>query len=81
MAEIKVTCVLMLREFDIVDAYKELDTKRGRKGGADRLSVNGERAYQVSRGGGGHPSEYYPCRARCVAAAAADLAGEDQEES
>jgi hypothetical protein len=52
--------VLTLREFDIKNAYEEWDRKYPSKGMKTAL---GERAYQVTGGGGGqHPANRYPCR-------------------
>jgi hypothetical protein len=52
--------VLTLREFDIKNAYEEWDRKYPSKGMKTAL---GERAYQVTGGGGGqHPADRYPCR-------------------
>lgn len=65
MAEIKLVCMLTLRELDVVDAYHEFDSDLevvGKK--ALVTTVNGDRAYQITRGGGSHPSDWYPCRAK-----------------
>ncbi|WEW56961.1 hypothetical protein PRK78_002420 [Emydomyces testavorans] len=59
MTEIRLVIAIMVREFDIYDAYAESDLKNGRA--KKNLQVNGERAYQISRGGC-HPSENFPCR-------------------
>ncbi len=56
---IKVTLVLLLRDFEITNAYEEWDLLAGKTVGPQ---VNGDRAYQVSRGGGGHPRDFYPCK-------------------
>lgn len=59
MMEIRLVVAIMVREFDFQDAYAESDRKKGQK--SENLRVNGERAYQIIRGGG-HPSENFPCR-------------------
>ena len=59
LAEMKIMLVLTVREFVIEDMYAESDARKGVRG---NLSFNGERAYMVRRGGG-HPSDYYPCKA------------------
>jgi hypothetical protein len=60
MTEIKTILVLTLRKFDIKNAYGEWDRKYPSKGIKTAL---GERAYQVTGGGGGqHPADRYPCR-------------------
>lgn len=63
MTEIKSVVSVMVREFDIHDAYAEIDKARGKN--KRNLLVNNERIYQISRGGG-HPSENFPCRAKLV---------------
>ena len=60
IAELKIILALTAREFMIVDAYGEWDVKMG-TGKREQGGVNGERAYQINRGGG-HPSDFYPCR-------------------
>lgn len=56
----KLTVVLLLRDFEITNAYEEWDLLAGKTAGPQ---VNGDRAYQVSRGGGGgHPRDFYPCK-------------------
>jgi hypothetical protein len=61
MTEIKMIVVLVLREFDGREAYEEWDGVGKGKGMAKR--ARGERAYQVTGGGGGqHPADRYPCR-------------------
>ncbi|KAF2870341.1 putative cytochrome P450 [Massariosphaeria phaeospora] len=60
IAEMKTVLVLMLREFSIQPAYEEWDKLHPTTG---VKTVDGERAYQVSGGGGGeHPANQYPCR-------------------
>lgn len=63
LTEMKLILALTIREFDLVDAYAELDAEKGNKG---NMKVNGERAYMVRVGGGGHPADGYPCRVRKV---------------
>lgn len=68
MTEIKLVCMLTLRELDVVDAYDEFDSDLGVVGLQPAITtVNGDRAYQITRGGGSHPSDWYPCRARLAA--------------
>ncbi|KAK0644877.1 Cytochrome P450 monooxygenase aflN [Lasiodiplodia hormozganensis] len=60
LTEIKTLLVMTLRSFDIKPAYDEWDEMYPKRG--VKLAM-GERAYQVSGGGGGqHPAERYPCR-------------------
>ncbi|KAF9630943.1 putative afln vera monooxygenase protein [Lasiodiplodia theobromae] len=60
LTEIKTLLVMTLRNFDIKPAYDEWDEMYPKRG--VKLAM-GERAYQVSGGGGGqHPAERYPCR-------------------
>ncbi|KAL2132796.1 hypothetical protein VTI74DRAFT_3365 [Chaetomium olivicolor] len=62
MTELKVALVMTVREFEIVPAYDEWDTLHPREG---VKTVNGERAYQAEKGGGGaHPADGFPCRVR-----------------
>lgn len=64
IAELKVILALTVREFRIEDAYREWDLQKG-TAKRERAGVNGERAYQFIRGGG-HPSEFYPCRVKSL---------------
>ncbi|KAF2726486.1 cytochrome P450 [Polyplosphaeria fusca] len=64
LTEIKIILALTIRDFDILDAYAEFDKANG--GSMDR-KVNRQRAYMVRIGGGGHPADGYPCRARSLA--------------
>ncbi|KAH7378408.1 sterigmatocystin biosynthesis P450 monooxygenase StcS [Phaeosphaeria sp. MPI-PUGE-AT-0046c] len=57
LIELKVILACLVREFDIVPAYDELDKRRS-KGGIKKL--RGERAYQVEKGAA-HPVDEYPC--------------------
>ena len=57
MLEMKVIMVMVLGEFDILPAYKEIDQKRSLFGGS--RNVNGERAYQSHLAG---PADEFPCR-------------------
>ncbi|OJD32391.1 cytochrome p450 [Diplodia corticola] len=60
LTEIKTVLAVALRSFDLAPAYGEWDALHPGKG--VKLAM-GERAYQVSGGGGGqHPAERYPCR-------------------
>ena len=63
LTEIKTILALTIRDFDIKEAYAELDQSTGR---CENMKVNGQRAYMVRIGGGGHPADGYPCRARIV---------------
>lgn len=63
LTEIKLILALTIREFDVNDAYGEFDEMKGNRG---NMKVNGQRAYMVRLGGGGHPADGYPCRARFV---------------
>jgi cytochrome P450 len=59
MLDVKVTLALVVREFDVTDAYAEWDAKNKREG--EVKDVDGERAYQVGKGSA-HPSDGFPCR-------------------
>jgi cytochrome P450 len=58
MLDIKVTLAMVVREFNVRDAYEEWDKLMGSKG---LKTVQGERAYQVSKGSL-HPADGFPCR-------------------
>lgn len=62
--ELRCTLVMTAREFNIRAAYNEWDyayaQARGRPSSAPK-TVNGERAYQVGKGGS-HPADGLPCR-------------------
>lgn len=58
MLDIKIALLMIVREFDVNDAYNELDSK-GQKTGLK--TVQGERAYQVAKGSL-HPVDGFPCR-------------------
>ena len=60
ITELKIILALTVREFRFVDAYQEWDLQKG-TGKKEQAGVSGERAYQFIRGGG-HPSEFYPCK-------------------
>ena len=60
MMDIKVTLVMLVRQFDFEDAYEEWDHMQGRTEG-DVWKFEGERAYQVGQGAA-HPSDGMPCR-------------------
>lgn len=60
MLELRIALVLTLREFDIAPAYPEWDAHHPSPG---VKTVDGERAYQAEKGGGGaHPADGLPCR-------------------
>jgi cytochrome P450 len=59
MLDVKVALVMLIREFDIHDAYDEFDQSNSTKG---IKTVDGERAYQISQGAA-HPADGFPCRA------------------
>lgn len=60
MMELRIALVLTLREFDIMPAYAEWDALNPSPG---VNTVDGERAYQAEKGGGGaHPADGLPCR-------------------
>lgn len=58
LIELKLVVVMTARTFDISPAYDEWDLLHPKKG---PNTVDGERAYQVVRGGA-HPSDGFPCR-------------------
>lgn len=58
MLDIKIALVMLIREFNIDDAYDEFDRLTGNNG---IKTVNGERAYQISQGAA-HPADGFPCR-------------------
>ena len=59
MLNFKIALALLIREFDIKDAYDEFDKVNNTKG---IKTVDGERAYQISQGAA-HPADRFPCRA------------------
>lgn len=60
MLELKICLVMTLREFTVTPAYEEWDSTRPRRG---VRTVNGHRAYQAEKGGGGaHPADGFPVR-------------------
>lgn len=63
--ELKVVLVMVIRTFDVSEAYGEWDRQKGNlAAGADvPRTVAGERAYQI---GMQHPSEGFPCRVRTL---------------
>ncbi|KAL9108427.1 MAG: hypothetical protein Q9227_006761 [Pyrenula ochraceoflavens] len=70
IVEIKIMLVLTVRDLEIRDAYQEWDLRRGRgwgwgEGNSRVKTVEGERAFQIMRGGG-HPSDFFPCRVKAV---------------
>jgi cytochrome P450 len=60
MIELRVILACLVREFDVVPAYDEMDGQQERKG---VKLLRGERAYQVEKGAA-HPVDGYPCRIR-----------------
>jgi cytochrome P450 len=58
MLDMKIALAMLLREFDVNDAYDEFDRLNKTRG---IKTVNGERAYQVSQGAA-HPADGFPCR-------------------
>jgi cytochrome P450 len=58
MLDVKIALAMLIREFDINDAYEEFDMKNATSG---IKTINGERAYQVSQGAA-HPADGFPCR-------------------
>lgn len=60
LLELRIVLVMTLREFDITPAYDEWDGLHPRD---SVKQVNGNRAYQAEKGGGGaHPADGVPCR-------------------
>lgn len=60
LIELRVILACLIREFDVVPAYDELDKQRPRSG---VKLLRGERAYQIEKGAA-HPVNDYPCRIR-----------------
>ncbi|KAI9743461.1 MAG: hypothetical protein M1818_002773 [Claussenomyces sp. TS43310] len=60
LLEIRIILVMVMREFEVKEAYMEWDTSRERK---DVRHVNGDRAYQVLLGST-KPRDGYPCRVK-----------------
>jgi hypothetical protein len=58
LIELRVILACLVREFDIVPAYDELDEQQPRK---EVKLLRGERAYQVEKRAA-HPVNEYPCR-------------------
>ncbi|KAK4175369.1 cytochrome P450 [Triangularia setosa] len=59
LMELRVALVMTLAEFNITPAYEEWDRMHPRPG---VKMVNGNRAYQAEKGGGGaHPADGFPC--------------------
>ena len=61
IAELKVVLAMLVREFDIRDAYGEWDQLNAMKVGENQRAWRGERAYQMEEAAA-HPVEHYPCR-------------------
>lgn len=60
LLELRIALVMTLREFDITPAYDEWDGLNPRD---SVKQVDGHRAYQAEKGGGGaHPADGVPCR-------------------
>lgn len=57
MLDLRVTLVMVVREFDVRDAYTEWDATHSKPG---PRYVDGERAYQISKGSA-HPADGFPC--------------------
>ena len=58
MTELRVTLVMIVREFDFKPGYEEWDRLYPRKG---VQTYRGERAYQIEEAAA-HPADNYPCR-------------------
>lgn len=59
MLELRIALVMTIREFEITPAYDDWDEMYPRPGIKE---VNGNRAYQAEKGGGGaHPADGLPC--------------------
>ncbi|KAK4235188.1 hypothetical protein C8A03DRAFT_18029, partial [Achaetomium macrosporum] len=62
MTELKAALVMTVRAFEIRSAYEEWDALVPGREGEARM-VNGIRAYQAEKGGGGaHPADVFPRR-------------------
>ncbi|KAF2108194.1 putative N-alkane-inducible cytochrome P450 [Lophiotrema nucula] len=62
MLDVKITLVMVVREFDVKDAYAEFDKFNGWENDKKGLKmIDGERAYQFSKGSA-HPADGFPCR-------------------
>ncbi|KAL2867518.1 cytochrome P450 [Aspergillus lucknowensis] len=60
LLELRIALVMTLTEFEVVPAYEEWDRLHPR---STVKEVNGHRAYQAEKGGGGaHPADGVPCR-------------------
>ena len=57
MTELRVILSLIVREFDVKDAYEEIDAKS--TGGIK--TYKGERAFQIDSGAA-HPADFFPCK-------------------
>ena len=59
LLELRIALVMTMREFAITPAYDDWDQSHPRDGIKE---VNGNRAYQAEKGGGGaHPADGLPC--------------------
>ncbi|KAK4233546.1 cytochrome P450 [Achaetomium macrosporum] len=63
MLDVKVTLVLVVREFEVRAVYDEWDALNAAKVKGRVKTVNGERAYQTQMGGA-HPADGFPARVR-----------------
>ena len=61
ITELKLVLVMTVREFEVLDAYKEWDSSSGKRQGTKM--VNGERAYQIQLGSA-RPSDGFPARVK-----------------
>jgi cytochrome P450 len=60
MLDLRISIAMIVRQFDISDAYAEWDQLHPQK---RPQMVDGERAYQIGNGGA-HPADGFPCRVR-----------------
>jgi cytochrome P450 len=61
LLELRIALVMTMREFQITPAYDDWDKIHPPRNGIK--TVDGNRAYQAQKGGGGaHPADGYPCR-------------------
>jgi hypothetical protein len=58
MLDVKIALAMLIREFDINDAYEEFDKKNATSG---IKTVNSKRAYLISQGAA-HPADGFLCR-------------------
>ncbi|KAJ4304988.1 hypothetical protein N0V90_000516 [Kalmusia sp. IMI 367209] len=78
LLEVKVALAMTVRRFKISPAYEEWDQRESRGvvdgvlrrvglGNAGPMMVDGDRAYQIEKGGA-HPKDGYPCRVELLGA-------------